>query len=53
ILQRLQQPVHDWLMLILRGQLTDGTYDQLVPCWRLLTRKSVVYSFDLFAATDR
>lgn len=49
-------PLHDWLFDILREIPTDGTFDQLAPVKRLLRLikdDTVVYSYDLSAATDR
>jgi hypothetical protein len=49
-------PLHDWLFDILREIPTDGTFDQLKPVKRLLRLikdGTVVYSYDLSAATDR
>jgi len=50
------RPLHDWLFEILREIPQDGTFDQLLPVKRLLSKvkdSTVIYSYDLSAATDR
>jgi len=54
-------PLHKAVQILLRAIVQDGTFDQVAPITRLITRwesgeidrKSNVYSFDLSAATDR
>lgn len=50
--QRLLNPVHDWLMAVLRLIPMDGTFAQEKPLDRLVGSREC-YSFDLKAATDR
>ena len=52
LLQRLLRPLHDWAMDVLRRLPCNGTFDQPKPLIRL-TGRSIVYSCDLTAATDR
>lgn len=50
------KPLHSFIFELLRTIPTDGTFDQLAPVNRLLRKidnKTVVYSYDLSAATDR
>lgn len=53
--QRILHPFHEWAMDILRELPTDGTYDQLAPILRLLSKHSIrnYWCFDLTSATDR
>lgn len=52
VCQRLLQPIHHWLMAVLRGLPTDGTFNQSAPLLRLVNRKKY-FCYDLTAATDR
>ena len=52
IKQRLLRPLHDWTMDVLRRLPCDGTFNQPKPLDQL-AGKTIVYSFDLTAATDR
>lgn len=48
------RPLHDYLCDILRLIPQDGTFDQLAPLNKLMSRGvTEIYSFDLSAATDR
>lgn len=50
------KPLHDWLFSVLREIPQDGTFDQLAPVKRLLSKVKLdqtIYSYDLSAATDR
>lgn len=52
--QRLLYPVHQWAMKVLSSIPTDGTYHQLAPIDKLVSRSHHwVRSIDLSAATDR
>lgn len=51
--QRLLEPVHKWLSLVLKRIPMDGTFDQVKPLDLLKGVSGTVYSIDLKAATDR
>lgn len=53
--QRLLKPFHEWLMEILRELPTDGTFEQVRPVRRLLSKHHIdrFWCFDLSSATDR
>jgi hypothetical protein len=52
--QSILAPLHNAIMIALRGLVTDGTFDQLAPLRRLMDRgHKEFWSFDLSAATDR
>jgi hypothetical protein len=59
--QWLLAPIHEAVFSVLRRLPQDGTFDQLAPVERLITRMQAikplkhtwVYSIDLSAATDR
>jgi len=54
--QSILEPIHEYIYSILRNIPQDGTFDQSRPLSELrrkLNDKSLTYSYDLSAATDR
>lgn len=52
--QSVLSPLHEAIFSVLRNWQTDGTFDQLRPLKRLMSKGLMsFYSFDLSAATDR
>lgn len=52
VCQRLLQPVHSFLMNVLRRLPSDGTFHQVKPLENIRSRE-YYYSYDLSSATDR
>lgn len=52
--QQILQPIHDYVMGILRNLETDGTHNQDKAAMRMAAEaRECAFSFDLVSATDR